>query len=318
MSNIQIYARKISNQVFYLTFVPLALIFLCLTVSIVYRYVSIEQKSLLKAIALNVASSAKVGDTFQLKKLAASLVESGALDALDISTSYGVVPSYDVSGLLEGSKNRSLFFQSGTLISIHSIEIDEPGMHEKIYIKSAKLFSASAILLIIIIFISLFVFCALLLKISIKRIAYKLSTPIKTLSDKITSDTNDDFLDNVSFNLSELNAIWHKHRDSLLKLRDHHFKMSRLRVSEAIARTTQVLAHDVRKPLSMVRMLSEIITTMDDPLEIREYLESSLPELNKAISSADGMIADVLEIGSPGKLALATEAIENLLFCDPA
>ena len=66
----------------------------------------------------------------------------------------------------------------------------------------------------------------------------------------------------------------------------------------AISRTTQSLAHDVRKPFSMFKMIIDAVDGEDDPIEAKQLLKESLPEVQQAMASVNGMISDVLEIGS--------------------
>jgi signal transduction histidine kinase len=66
----------------------------------------------------------------------------------------------------------------------------------------------------------------------------------------------------------------------------------------AIARTTQALAHDVRRPFSMFKMIIDTVQGEENPVEAKQLLKESLPEVQQAMASVNGMIADVLEIGS--------------------
>jgi|GEM_PF-4782354 len=72
--------------------------------------------------------------------------------------------------------------------------------------------------------------------------------------------------------------------------------------SAAIARTTQALAHDVRKPFTLVQSLAMTLEGEHDPLALREILQATLPEISAALTSVDGMVQDVMEIGSHGAL----------------
>ena len=66
----------------------------------------------------------------------------------------------------------------------------------------------------------------------------------------------------------------------------------------AIAQMTQALAHDVRKPFTMFRMIIDTIAGEDDPIKAKQLLQELLPEVQQAMVSVNGMISDVLEIGS--------------------
>ena len=66
----------------------------------------------------------------------------------------------------------------------------------------------------------------------------------------------------------------------------------------AVARMTQMLAHDVRKPFSILRMGLGMLGGAKDPTAVKGILSRLVPEIDKAVSSVDGLIADVMEIGS--------------------
>ena len=83
-----------------------------------------------------------------------------------------------------------------------------------------------------------------------------------------------------------------------LKAKDLEFQSKQ---NAAIARTTQSLAHDVRKPFSMLKMVLEAVSDSEDPHESREIAKASLPEVNQAMASVEGMIQDVMQIGSNSK-----------------
>ncbi|MCX6111078.1 MAG: HAMP domain-containing sensor histidine kinase, partial [Proteobacteria bacterium] len=67
---------------------------------------------------------------------------------------------------------------------------------------------------------------------------------------------------------------------------------------EAVATMTQMLAHDVRKPFSILRMGLGMLNRAQDPAGVRKVLASLIPEIDKAVGSVDGLIADVMEVGS--------------------
>jgi signal transduction histidine kinase/DNA-binding NarL/FixJ family response regulator len=85
------------------------------------------------------------------------------------------------------------------------------------------------------------------------------------------------------------------------------------RTSEAIARTTQALAHDVRKPFSMFKSIIQVIEGTEDPNEVRKVLQLTLPEVNQAMASVEGMIQDVMQIGSEATMNLEDAAPSTLI-----
>ena len=83
--------------------------------------------------------------------------------------------------------------------------------------------------------------------------------------------------------------------------KNHELKRE-LSTQSAIARTTQALAHDVRKPFSMFKSIIQIVEATEDPTQVREVLNQTLPEVNQAMASVEGMIQDVMQIGSEARL----------------
>ena len=81
----------------------------------------------------------------------------------------------------------------------------------------------------------------------------------------------------------------------------------------AIARTTQILAHDVRKPFTLLQVIIDNTEGISDPLSVKKFLNDSLPEVQQAIASVNGMISDVLEIGSDSLAFAEPTQIETLV-----
>ena len=90
----------------------------------------------------------------------------------------------------------------------------------------------------------------------------------------------------------------HPSISSIFKIRDLHMELVRNAANSAIARMTQMLAHDVRKPFSILRMGLGMLSSARDPESVRSVLRRLMPEIDKAVGSVDGLIADVMEVGS--------------------
>jgi signal transduction histidine kinase len=77
----------------------------------------------------------------------------------------------------------------------------------------------------------------------------------------------------------------------------------------AIAGMTQMLAHDVRRPFSILRIGMAMLKKAADHSEVKRVLQRLSPEIDKATGSVDGLIADVMEIGS-SQTRLSSEPTE--------
>ncbi len=66
----------------------------------------------------------------------------------------------------------------------------------------------------------------------------------------------------------------------------------------SIANITQMLAHDVRKPFSMLELSLNMIKNANNFDEIKSLSDILIPEVNRALRSVNGLIQDVMEIGN--------------------
>ena len=164
-------------------------------------------------------------------------------------------------------------------------------------------------------------FCvAFISKRRVKYLAASITEPIK----KITASCKDY---KVNRRLTALQSL--SRQDSTIKIvelsnlsdvlidlakdmSDYQLAKVELAKSNAIAQTTQMLAHDVRKPFSMMEALIQLIGDIENPKEIKETMQENLPSVSHAIRSVNGMIQDVMEIGAESKMT--SEPINSRQF----
>jgi signal transduction histidine kinase/DNA-binding NarL/FixJ family response regulator len=113
------------------------------------------------------------------------------------------------------------------------------------------------------------------------------------------------------FLLSFLLAILHAHVRELLAVKTRQ-NLADAR-DRAIARTTQSFAHDVRKPFSMFKNIIQVVEATENPAQVKEVLKLTLPEVNQAMASVEGMIDDVMQIGSDSKMHTEVTSPESLI-----
>jgi signal transduction histidine kinase len=94
--------------------------------------------------------------------------------------------------------------------------------------------------------------------------------------------------------LLEIRAL----EDAAKALRERECERRQLLKFEAVAKTTQMVAHDVRKPFSILRMGMRMLASAQDPESVKKILGRLVPEIEKAVGSVEGLLADVMEIGS--------------------
>ena len=96
----------------------------------------------------------------------------------------------------------------------------------------------------------------------------------------------------------ELNSLAHKFKKVIRRITELNQKMRDFDRVSGIAQLTQMLAHDVRKPFSLLRMALTMLGNAKDPAGVKIMMQRIVPEIDKAMRSVDGLIADVMEVGS--------------------
>jgi len=99
----------------------------------------------------------------------------------------------------------------------------------------------------------------------------------------------------LSRDFPAINSTWSELKGKITRLSDEKTGQAK---NAAVARMTQMLAHDVRKPFSILRMGLGMLGNAKDPASVKKVLSRLIPEIDKAVSSVDGLIADVMEVGS--------------------
>lgn len=80
-----------------------------------------------------------------------------------------------------------------------------------------------------------------------------------------------------------------------------------------IARTTQMLAHDVRRPFSMLRIGLQMLRDQREPAKMRSVVARLIPDVEQATAAVSGMIEEVMEIGSASPPAIEPVSLSSLL-----
>ena len=97
-----------------------------------------------------------------------------------------------------------------------------------------------------------------------------------------------------------LAAEQHKVLAELIQVQD---MQTGAKVLNAIAQTTQMLAHDVRKPFSMLEGILDMLGSGAGP-SAGEVAQRFLPEVRRAINIVNGLITDIMLVGTKVNLTL--------------
>jgi signal transduction histidine kinase/ActR/RegA family two-component response regulator len=69
------------------------------------------------------------------------------------------------------------------------------------------------------------------------------------------------------------------------------------KVLEAIAKTSQMLAHDVRKPFSLLKAYVDSLSIAKNVTDAKSIINKMIPDVKKSLSSVDQLIANIMDIG---------------------
>lgn len=81
----------------------------------------------------------------------------------------------------------------------------------------------------------------------------------------------------------------------------------------AIGKTTQMLAHDVRKPFSLLKIGLEMLRNARDASELMDLRARLVPEVERAMAAVEGMISDVMGISASQEPMRDVLSLESLL-----
>ncbi|NRA67526.1 MAG: response regulator [Pseudobacteriovorax sp.] len=135
----------------------------------------------------------------------------------------------------------------------------------------------------------------------------------RAIEDVVTQIRKFDDVAIPSFRYTESEDLYLKFESQWSQLKDKERQLQDHNKFKAIASTTQMLAHDVRKPFSMVRALVDCLKGASSLKETNEILGDTLPSIESAIVSVNGMIADVMQVGSDAKLTPQPVAISEII-----
>lgn len=81
----------------------------------------------------------------------------------------------------------------------------------------------------------------------------------------------------------------------------------------AIGRTTQMLAHDMRKPYTMVRGLLELVRITRKRSDLETLLRDLVPEIESSMFSVEGLLKEIMEVSSNKPLRMEVIDLSSLI-----
>lgn len=186
-----------------------------------------------------------------------------------------------------------------------------------IIIRGNKTFSKNIIYNYLLTFIGLIIIFSLLSYLLFQKI----KKPLENISEKLIPKLQSYIEYDEKLEIKEIKSTKEIEKiynclinmSNLIKINYINIKI-KSQVNEAIANSTKIFAHDVRKPFSIIKLLIDTIEKEDDFEKVKLILTSTIPFMNQAKNSVDNLISDILEIGSeaiPKLEAITPEILIN-------
>jgi signal transduction histidine kinase len=120
--------------------------------------------------------------------------------------------------------------------------------------------------------------------------------------------------------IHEVAHIFTDHLAKVNSIRNLALENERMARLAAIAQVTQMLAHDVRRPLQLVKATFDLLKKAKTLEQIEKITATASANIGKATAQAEGLISDVMELGAKSEVvtesiepaALIRDAIENV------
>jgi signal transduction histidine kinase len=242
-----------------------------------------------------------LGDKYSLNHTIAKLNSLYDLDSIHVT--------------IEKTENCALFELSCIVTQTSLIEPEY-----NITIRGNKTFSKKIIYSYLLTFIGLIIIFSILSVLLFKKI----KKPLENISEKlipkllkhiengekinykIVKSTKE--IDEICKNLIEMSENLYSSKNNLNDV------LIKSQINDAIANSTKMFAHDVRKPFSIIKLLIDNIEKENDFEKVKSILTSTIPFMNQAKNSVDNLISDILEIGSdaiPKLEAITPEILIN-------
>jgi signal transduction histidine kinase len=130
--------------------------------------------------------------------------------------------------------------------------------------------------------------------------------PLNKLTSLFESGNTNDIekikLTKLAGRISEVSNLYNGTRVLVKKIDHYHKQLINSVKHKAISQTTQIFAHDVRKPFSMMEAILHHLETIDEPEKFIELSKKYTRHVHKALASVNGLIQDVMDMGKETKL----------------
>ncbi|MBF0364515.1 MAG: response regulator [Oligoflexia bacterium] len=214
----------------------------------------------------------------------------------NIPTSY--VNTYTECSDYNSTNKICLNLQKHSILSISTIDYSGENLG---YLIKEKTLNTNLIGKSFAYFLIIFSICFFLpLSLIIISITYflekNINHPLRNLNDLLVPIIKDQKWSNIgSFKVKEIETIVAPMRIIFDKYECRIKDQAKL---AAIGQTTSMLAHDVRKPFTMISIVLDRLRNAPTMDSVQKITKSGIPDIQRAMNSVNGLIQDVMEIGN--------------------
>ncbi|MFH1653111.1 MAG: response regulator [Pseudomonadota bacterium] len=286
----------------FITFVFWVIIAVCVIVlskNAVYHEHSVMMTRVLKSLSTQVAKDIQYGDYYQVKKTFGDFYDGSQMRYFALYLANGnLIVEYPDSG--QTSKDGLKFHSNirdgqGDVIGSIILESDTSST-DRIIFKEIIFFVIFGVCIVIIEMIILLIMAKRYLK-PIANFAAELDIINPNNYEEIEGYILN--CQQKSYATKELQSFTKAYSRSIQMILAFHRKAEKMKTLAAIGQTTSMLAHDVRKPFSIVKAMMESYDTyINDPVALKEAKQS----LDKSIKHVESMLNDIMDFSRDVKL----------------
>ncbi|MCP4746330.1 MAG: HAMP domain-containing histidine kinase [Desulfobacteraceae bacterium] len=133
----------------------------------------------------------------------------------------------------------------------------------------------------------------------------------ENFSDSIKTNSDGDEISSICHSVNALLLKIHNSNEKQLEIEKQNKKWAQF---SAIAQTTRMIAHDVRRPFSMIDGILWRLENTDDPDQLVALSKKYSLDVRQTLASVDAMIKDILEIGRTVELEKSPVSPESIIM----
>lgn len=172
-----------------------------------------------------------------------------------------------------------------------------------------KLFNTFSILPVLFFLVFSLIFLGRSFLMSMRSIQHSVIDPLNKLNQYLGNEGNIDVDDKDFIWTLETYSLY----EAIGELKKAQIETKRLAEYETIAKTTQMVAHDVRKPFSMIKLVIYSLQSASSWISIKNQIDTNLPKIDNTILRVERMLDDIIEISRKSPIVKSEESTTSII-----